>query len=704
MPAPDIQKLRSDALQHNLVLRNHVPPVPQTVQQTSLEDLLDEQNATWKFSGDGTGGASLVTAPNVSSGGAAIKIEDSFMVKSTGKSAKLMDDFFQNAQGNLPFAAPRITVYTQSDLQNNPNLARKMDAALDRMLLTTPQDRQDTIKRHKDELPDVELTGGTAIAVMEFGAGKQMNRMPLKEKAALVRSEAFAQSLGRTMAPSIALGLKDHMGGTTCNPSNLMYDSATGTITMIDYDAGAPMGIKGKPGEYVYGPNVRAGHDIREMREFLEKAMKSPKDFEKALDDITRIPGDSPFSQVFANFTGAATKDSFFGFPERPESNQLTREEKRDFAANLMKGGIEGLKYMQDNEQALVNAVSNSHDVLDDGTKVENFYTAERMQEFRSEMQKLDADSLGNKMDNMLNQRAQARQVEYGQYDALTQKLQKAEASIQRIQTNPTLGDKFKAFFSRKGHEPIDDLRKKCNKLQDKLDEMADVPEKREFHRNMASGQLGKPVTGQVADDQSVSDDTSQSMGQDVDNLGPKQRTLLQSSQDLSDDSSLDMSIDDQDVPTVSQNNGVPLQSPPQVQVQTPLKVPTMPPLPSIPSGKKELPDIGDLRKSPFESSEDVSDDTSVDMSQEPDIDDLRQSPFERPDNVGDDSSLGPKQDEQVKVQKVGETYKTPTKPRLSSPSLGNGESQSQGPKVGDQVKGLGESSSGKSRRNSVGM
>ena len=507
---PETIASRDEALRLNTLLRTSPPPTTPTTPQNDLGSVI-QQGSSFKISDSGSEGAVLVSPGNGMNGvGAAIKIESSVTVGTAGKCGALMSNFFSRAQGTPPFVAPRTKVYSSQDLLANPDLAKDLKEKLEDAKQYVSKSREANLDDRISQLEEVK-TGDSAILLMEFANGQQLNKMSPEQKSALMRSEGFAQAIGRSMAPSMALGLSDHMGttdsaGFKANASNLMYDTATGQISMIDFDSrNTPLNVEGtmvRVGE----PNL--AQNLENMRTFIEDAMKSPDNFERAIVSMMDPKSDTPFNAAMNTFLKPGG-DSFF--TDRRTENRLktgksvatkdlapnqdelaleslTEDVKRDFAANLLRGAVEGLEYVQKNQQALEQSVKEMQEVQN-GQKIDHFYKPEEMQELKDEMAKLDVKALKTGLDQRMNEVTQSRKNGLQTFIKSTdekitltipKQMTELQQKIDRLTQNPTATDKLKALFSTKGHEPIDKLNNQMAKLKGDLDFAKDIKQQAE--------------------------------------------------------------------------------------------------------------------------------------------------------------------------------------------------------------------------------
>ncbi|RBP47810.1 hypothetical protein DES53_101610 [Roseimicrobium gellanilyticum] len=512
---PEEIALRQKALEFNQNSRTSPALTNRTTPQDSLDTVLSA-NTTVKYSDSGAGGAILVMPGQDLAVGAAIKIESSASVKVAEKCSNVMENFFQNATGPAPFVAPRITVYRADDFNQDPNLQEKLGNTMDELKNDANTQKRWGFERAREGVEKV-TSGNTAVLMMEFADGVQVNKLPIEERAALVRSEAFAQNLGRAMAPTMALGLTDHAGanenqGLKANISNFMYSPKTGTLSVIDYDSTLTRLDANDPNKIRIG-NSNVASNVGDMRTFLEKATQSPEAFEKALDDMVSSEKQTPFTSMMKAFTEHSF-DGMFGLHERvpapkkqgkkeptpegqappkkeerpltPEGQALrdfSQEERKQFAANLLVGAIDGLEYMQKNQQALENAVNQTHEVDENGQKVEHFYNGEQMDALKQELTKVDAPTLKTNIGQCIDARNLAQRNDLVTYIAdldkktvdANNRLSAVQAKIDSLKEHPSAGDRLKTLFSSKEHSPMQKLENEKQKIKEELALIADV-------------------------------------------------------------------------------------------------------------------------------------------------------------------------------------------------------------------------------------
>jgi len=570
------------AVELNRKIRTKVPEAPPQTPQATLGQVLQDPNLTFSYSKDGAGGALLGKPNQAGVTGVAIKTEHPVMTKKAAWVGNMVDSFLQNADGAPPFVAPRAIVYTPQDLANNPQAAQTMLGHMQREDFSqrTPF-QKDNIERNMYELEDASkgIVPNNGVLVMEFAKGQQLNRLPTQDKLALLKSEAFAESIGRALAPTMACGLNDHLGlelgghSFKVNPSNFMYEPDSGTLSVIDYETFFRDHPSGDIDLIKFGvPNT--DKKMTDLRNFLETACESQENFDAAIDKMLKPGGKgTPLSGIMDSFTNYGEND-FFGPDEQSATWQITEQDKRQFAMNLLSGAIDGLGYVQKNQQALQTAALNARETLK-GEQIDHFYSDQELQELDQSLQGYDADSLKAGLPglraasnvNYVQKQTQKITQEMDAYRAdltlkempLQKRLDEVQEKIDRIKNHPTAGDMLKGAFNTKGHRPIDKLRDEEAALQKELrligglrpgaddsqrDQIADLRARQDFQDNMNTVQSKlKPPTVQVPQ-QDVDGPKQDVDGPKLDNQAPKEKA---------DDVSLEQEMSFEDVDNVSE-------------------------------------------------------------------------------------------------------------------------------------------------------
>ncbi len=408
MASPNESKHQTRALSLNDNMLNRSPIVPPTVTQTPLSMVAADAQAQWSFSKDGGTGAMLVKTEVEASGGAAIKVEPLARANQVVQSARLMEVFFQNAQGDAPFNVPRVTQYGTG----NEDALAELKTRLGKLSEGDPNGRQDKIAQQLASLDKV-AAGNAAVIKMEFASGQPFNRLASEDKASLLKTDQLGQTLGRATAVAIALQMNDHLGlnsdglEAATNPTNMTFDPATGQLSLIDFEskitilgeseAGAPLTLLGRD---------HVDQMMGKLYDYQAEALSSPEAFEKAIDDIASGLH-TPFTNTIRAFTVASDTSSFLlKADESIAANELTDEDRRRFAANLLTGSVDGLDYVKQNITALRMAAATTNETMmvveapgqpPQEMHVQHFYTEETLNALNQRLQNMDLQDLRQK-------------------------------------------------------------------------------------------------------------------------------------------------------------------------------------------------------------------------------------------------------------------------------------------------------------------
>lgn len=455
--------LRDEQRALELNVRAAAPDVPLPGQgnPSSLATILADDQAQWQVSTAGAGGALLVTSDQLSTGGAAVKIESQVASKAAAVLGGAMTEFFNQADGPAPFVAPRVATLTAANGMSG-ELNQALKQQIQSMEQNAPENRRYILERQQEKLESMGL-GGHGVVVMERAPGMQLNKLSADEKVALLKSEAFAQQLGRAMPLAAAIGLDDHLAAKTedtlCknNPSNLMYDPASGNLSVIDFSTSGTR-ISNDSEDLRYTNKSDPGADIRSLQSFLTRATANEEAFEQTLDRLAVADGndDQILGNFMANYVNGTNGDCMFPqdqyqvainpalTPNRPDDAtlerlkasdaankaaqaRLTPDDKKRFAANVMKGAVEGVAYLQENQVALRNAIESVHEGQGEGA-VQHLVTGPQLKKLETELNKVDVPALRQGMETRMAglDQAPARKLE--------QVKARAEAVAERIE------------------------------------------------------------------------------------------------------------------------------------------------------------------------------------------------------------------------------------------------------------------------------
>lgn len=446
---------RAEALNATILSRPPIPP--HAAAQTDLGQVLADNNATWNFSKDGGTGAMLVQTGVEATGGAAIKVEDPVNARQVQKCAQMMDSFFRNAQGEPPFAAPRVQTYSTADLLKNPQLSSELTDKLKDLKQNGPADIQTRVDKQIAKLADVAAGKGTVVK-MEFASGKMMNQMSAGDRVGLYKSDAFAQNIGRSMPTFVAMGMNDHLGveayGFKNNAANLMFDTKSGQISAIDFSTQLSLNpVDTKDYDLVTFSQGGGDKTIEKLNAFLKDATKDQASFDQAVEMLAN-GNDTPFKGMMDSFTTADWDDNMFTKADAALVDaEISLDDKRRFAANLLSGTVDGLDYVKQNEQALRTAVLSTHEQVK-GVTLEHFYTPEKLDSFCKAAQQVDTQSLRQNVDQYMgNLKLETTQklAQYQEFAAEAQDSIKAlDKKIDRMENKPSLRDRVKFLINGK--------------------------------------------------------------------------------------------------------------------------------------------------------------------------------------------------------------------------------------------------------------
>lgn len=453
---------------------------------STLEQVLTDPQANWQISTSGAGGALLVSSDQLTSGGVAVKIESHVAGKAGAVLSGAMNGFLKEAQGPAPFVAPRLTHLT-SDSGLSGELTQSLQQKVQGLEQGAPENRRYLLNRLQDKLNQVEQ-GSEGVAVMELAPGTQLNKLSPEEKLALLKSEAFAQQLGRAMPLASAIGLDDHLTAKTedtlCknNPSNLMYDPHSGNLSLIDFSTSG-VRISNDSEALRYTNKGDAGGDIKALQNFITRATAGEEPFNQTLDRLAVADSnnDMILGNFMANYVNGTHGDSMFPqdqyataidsekTPVRPDEAtlemlkasdaankaaqaRLTPEDKKRFAANVMKGTVEGLAYLKDNQPALRTGIKGVHEGEGEQA-VQHLLTDPQLDKLCTELDKLNIDSLRQGVDARLDalDRAPAEKLAALKQSAETDtaRIQELEARVDKL--SHKAGSRLRSIFPGHG-------------------------------------------------------------------------------------------------------------------------------------------------------------------------------------------------------------------------------------------------------------
>jgi len=465
---PDItvtESLQLRAAELDTIMHHAEPPPKQMRGQASLAAVLDDNQAKWAFSKDGANGAMLVRTGAEVTGGAAIKVETPFTAAAVDKTAQMMETFFQNAQGDAPFVAPRVTLISPQDLAQDPGLVLQLKERLQALKAEGVHDPvrvDDQIKR----LTDVEK-GTAQVVKMEFAQGEQINKISLADRLAMAQTDAFPQAIGKALPVFTAMGMNDHLGLSETNyknnAANLMFDTKSGQLSAIDFSTGMQFDPVDRGNEALIAyREPDADKSLKRLNTFLENSLKDEASFEAAVQRMANGQP-TPLTPVMDAFVRPMDEVHMFEpGDEAVLEEHLSMEDKKRFAANLILGAAKGLDYLKLNEPALRTAAQATHQQV--GEKViHHIQTPASLDAIRAELKKVNGPELIAKAElRAAPLRLAALDRQAGPLKAA---LDEVTAKLDRLEHKPTLGDRVK-FLMKGRDEVIHEIQKKKSSLE----------------------------------------------------------------------------------------------------------------------------------------------------------------------------------------------------------------------------------------------
>lgn len=495
-PSPNEAKHQARALELNSNIVNAPPIKPSVEEPASLSDIVNDKEASWSFSKEGGTGAMLVKSAVDPSGGAAIKIEGVAAANQVQKSAQLMEVFFENAQGEAPFNAPRVKVYGPNDNDGESPPSAELKAKLEDFHEAGDESDKLRVGRQLEELKEVE-NGNAAIVKMDLAKGPTFNKLPQEDKIGLLKSEQMGKMLGRALPVVVLLHENDHLGvdgggaGFKANPTNMTFDPNSGQPSLIDLSTGMKY-LGDSPAK---APQAKLGQQgvantLNVIHNFQKQALESPESFEEAVE-MMASGQNTPFKSMMGAFTNDVDGYASMLSPEDEDAaeNELTHEDKRRFAANLLVGTVAGMEYAKQNMGALKIAAKSTHEtkqIVDPKTKetkeveVEHFYNEEELEALEEQLESMDVDDLKQKaelrMDEMAQKRKQGVEQRLGELDeqanGLAVEARELDERIKQLekQKKGLLG-KVKSAYQGNG-KLLTELRERRQNLEARMNEI----------------------------------------------------------------------------------------------------------------------------------------------------------------------------------------------------------------------------------------
>lgn len=372
-------------------LRSQPPPA---MQPPTLADLTAAPTAQLKVSDQGSGGA--VITPT-----AVAKIEHEVLGKGALETARVAEAAFGLNSPDSPLQFTPVVLYNDAASKAGAN------QALSQLQASLPAKSNESLDGHVYGLnPDSRSYDTNSVHLAPRVDGKPLNKLDVAEKIALFKNGALAQDIGKASSICPVLGLNDHVGPNPVqrgdlkdfsftsgnqNISNLMLSNESGRLVAIDY-APTPNGANNN-----YG-NTSPDKAVACVATFLTNISKSPESFDQAMNQMVNSSGSkaTPFSGTMNVFLNPAGGDSFLS-PEEADAFDLhvTPEEKRQFAANLVMGSLDGLEYLHQHEQQLDQALHESSERCGlDVNQERNFMSRQEMANMQQGLAGIDFQQL----------------------------------------------------------------------------------------------------------------------------------------------------------------------------------------------------------------------------------------------------------------------------------------------------------------------
>jgi|GEM_PF-4032683 len=372
----------------------------------------------WEMSDNGVGGAILVTGENDAK--SVLKFEGD-NVEVGKKSYQVLNALRLGSDEPLPFVVPNMAVIRldpESNLRNEVNQKITQEINLLKEQIETAKNEQKgevEIKRLESKLHRMEGKGHIQGIVKKLNQNpeviklemiensKQINLLDVKDKMALLQSKQLGQNIGKSMVIMQFLGFNDHLNigppGAT-NFSNLMMNSE-GHIHLIDPSMALGGGKVGLP-----TPNLLA-----KMLDVLSLLAKcgSEKDAMNAIKELfvtdnegrykgTLFDGEgNPLGNLMDNVFGEPFDGGSLFFKQRGNEEGLRDESgalaslsnstKLLFVANVVKGLLEGVQYLDRNRNGIGTQIEN--------TGVANYDSEQVLNEMHKALLQIGENNLG---------------------------------------------------------------------------------------------------------------------------------------------------------------------------------------------------------------------------------------------------------------------------------------------------------------------
>lgn len=318
--------------------------------QQGVLGVMNDDNSQWNMASQGAG---LTLLGN----GVVVKLDSTSNVRCGEEISKLMTRVLNNAAGDIPFEAPRFAGV--HGLNPEVEEVDRIKAMLEQQKVTNP-DKMIKIQDNLDKLNDDLELPNQALAKMDMVPGKMLNELSTAEKLALFKSPQFAQDIGKAAVLCPMFGLNDHVapstdgsvqfGVGTSNLSNLMLNQQTGKLAIIDY---ATQENGGRIGA------INPQNAIGFLKDYVEGASLDANQLHRSAVQACRDGAhgsyETPLCGTMSKFL-QADNEHFFSLDEKAALSSLSVEDKLNFAKNMMRGAVDGLEYVHQNQQVFEQA------------------------------------------------------------------------------------------------------------------------------------------------------------------------------------------------------------------------------------------------------------------------------------------------------------------------------------------------------------
>jgi|GEM_PF-4104088 hypothetical protein len=350
-------------------------------------------DAKWNMASQGAGMTLL-------GNGVVVKLDNTSNVRCGEEMSKLMTRVLNNAAGETPFEAPKF-----AGVHGLSTDAQEV-VAIKQMLDDQKQISPGKMTKINDNLAllnNEETLENQALAKMDMVPGKMINELSTAEKVALFKSPQFAQDIGKAAVLCPMFGLNDHVapstdgsvnfGVGTSNLSNLMLNQETGKLAIIDY---ATLESDGRMG--VTNPDKAIGFIKDYVANASQDATALDNAAKRACADGTNSSYETPLCGTMSKFMQPGG-ENFFSDSEQAAFDDLSEADKVDFAKNMMRGVVDGLQYVNQNQQVFEQAYAQTVGVAVNGAAPagQHFVKPEEMNAIKGIV--ADAPNLQQQMD-----------------------------------------------------------------------------------------------------------------------------------------------------------------------------------------------------------------------------------------------------------------------------------------------------------------